>query len=340
MMNLADSHACPLCRSPLDEARYLEAASLWDEKLRLEAGLRDDIAALAREKERLLAQLKGNKSEMKKALREAVEKGKRKEKSRADMLSKMIQGKASEIQSLNHKVKELQEQLKHGTTPQVEGLNLEVELMKELKSQFEGDKVERFGKAGDILQSVVFNDAAIGSILYECKKTSRFYSAYVDQVREAMARRQCTYGVLVTAAFKKGTAGFWVEKDILVVHPYGAVYIAMVLRNLIMEIHTLRSSGGDLEARSQAIMEFIRGEEFKTYIDDSIYRTRMLYDMLLKEIKQHQGVWEDRYNHYKFLFENIGRLQAATANILKGLSPVPALDGDSARQLPPPFAAG
>lgn len=40
----------------------------------------------------------------------------------------MIQGKTEEIQNLNKKVKELQEQLKKGTTPQIEGLNLEERL--------------------------------------------------------------------------------------------------------------------------------------------------------------------------------------------------------------------
>lgn len=61
-----------------------------------------------------------------------------------------------------------------------------------------------------------------------------------------MALRQATYGVLVTAAFKKDTAGFWVEKEILVVHPYGAIYIAKVLRKSIIEIYSLKISRSEM----------------------------------------------------------------------------------------------
>lgn len=41
-------------------------------------------------------------------------------------------------------------------------------------------------------------------------------------------------------------------------------------------------------------MEYIKSEDFKNSVEDSIYRTRSLYEMLKKEIKSHQGIWHDR----------------------------------------------
>ncbi len=171
---------------------------------------------------------------------------------------------------------------------------------------------------------------AFSDVLYIVKKD------YVDQVKVAMGRRNTSFGVLVTSAFKKGTAGFWVEKGILIVHPYGAVYVAMVLRNLLIELHASRADGAALERRSRELMEYIKGEEFRNAVEGSIYRTRMLYDMLVKEIRHHRGVWEDRYNHYKSIFENVTFMQAATANIVKGLPPRHALTPSALPPLPAP----
>lgn len=273
---------------------------------------------------------------MKKAVKEALEKGKMKEKGRADRLSKMIQTKTQDIQNLNKKIKKLQEQLKKGTTPQVESMNLEEEIMKELNKKFPEDKIEHHGKTGDIIHRVNFKKKYVGVILYECKKTTKFNPAFIDQTKKAMATRQATYGVLVTTAFKKDTAGFWVEKDILIVHPYGAIYIAKILRKSIIVIYSLKISRLEMEKRSKELMEYIKSEDFKNSVEDSIYRTRLLYEMLKKEIKSHQGILRDRYMHYRTIHDNIGRLEFVPSNILKGLPPKEAIAHLKLKQLPPP----
>jgi hypothetical protein len=273
---------------------------------------------------------------LKEKVKNALEKGVKKEKARADMLSRMIQGKTNDIQQLNRKVKELQEQLKKGTTPQVEGLNLEEELVKELKTEFQEDKIEHHGKAGDIIQRVNFKNKQVGVILYECKKTSKFNHAFIEQTRKAVASRQATYGVLVTTVSKKETAGFWVENDILVVHPYGAVYIARVLRNSIIEIHSLKISRSEMEKRSKELMGYIKGDDFKTGVEDSIYRTRNLCEMLEKEVHSHKRMWKERYIHYQTIHDNINRLGFVTSNILRGTPAKEAITSLRPKQLPRP----
>ncbi len=331
---------CPLCGTLLSQTRYYEIIGVWEERARIEKTLKEQLQNIRKEKQKLLIEKKAIKSKMEKekkqAVKEALEKGKGKEKARANRLSKMLQGKMQMIQEQSKKIKELQEQLKKGTTPQVEGLNLEGELVKELKREFPEDKIEHHGKTGDILHHVNFRNKKVGLILYECKKTTKFNSAFIDQAKKAMALRQATYGVLVTTAFKKDTAGFWVEKDILIIHPYGAIYIAKVLRSSIIEIHSLKISRMEMEKRSKELMEYIKGEDFKNSVEDSIYRTISLYEMLKKEIKSHQGIWHDRYIHYRTIHDNINRLELVTSNILKGLPVKEALTHLKLRQLPPP----
>lgn len=340
MKRKAKKFNCPLCGSLLTQIRYYEIIGIWKEREKLEKSLNNELRNLKEERKILLQDQKTLKKKMQKEMRAkektAFERGKNKEKSRAVKLSKMIQNKTQKIREMNKKMKELEEQLKKGTTPQIEGLNLEDELVKQLRKEFPKDKIEHHGKVGDILHMVIFQKKQAGIILYECKKTSRFNNSFIDQTKKAVASRKASYGVLVTTAFKKKTAGFWVEKDILIVHPYGAIYIAKVLRNSIIEMKSLKIDATEMKKRSKELMTYIKNEDFKNSVKDSIYRTKSLYEMLKKEMKSHKGIWENRYKHYEAIHANVHRLGFVTASILRGLSAKQAIKHVKLEALPPP----
>ena len=331
---------CPLCGSALARKRYYEIIGVWEERQKLENSLKQELSRLRQERARLREENKRVRTEMRaamaKAVKHAAEKAKETEKRRAERLSTMIQGKTQQIQLLTRKVKDLQEQLKRGTTPQLEGLNYEVELVKDLRRNFSPpDRIEHHGKAGDILQMVVHKSKVLGSILFECKKTSRFSRSYVHQTKKAVASRNAKYGVLVTLASKRGTAGFWVDEDILVVHPFGAVHVADVLRRSIIENYFTHVSAQEANRRALKLMEYIKGDEFKNLIGDTIYRTRELYELLKKEVNTHRKTWKARYQHYLQVHNNSAQLKQSTTNILQGGRPVKLLKAEP-KLLPPP----
>ncbi len=331
---------CPLCRSPLTQTRYYEIIGLWEERARLEKSLKDKLKDLREERKKFIEEKKSIKAQMKKekkkAVKEAEEKGKKKEKARADRLAKSLQGLIERDQEQRKQIRELRDQLKKGTTPQVEGLNLEEELARSLRKEFAQDKIERHGKTGDVLQRVNFRNKQIGIILYECKKTAKFNKSFIEQTRRAMVARRATYGVLVTTASKKETAGFWVEKEIIIVHPYGALYIAKVLRNWIIEIHSLKISEKEVQNRANELMKFIKSDDFKSIVRDSIHRTRSLNEMLVKEMKTHKRVWGERFSHYDKIHDNVSGIELISSGILKGLPTEEALAQRKLKQLPSP----
>jgi hypothetical protein len=314
----AKPSACPLCGSVLTREKYLEIVGVWQERKRLESSLKGERRKLQEEKARLHAAKKAMRREMKQATKDAAAKATEKEKRRADRLSAMIQGKSHQIQFLSRKVKELQEQLKRGTTPQVEGLNFERELVKDLKKHFPDDRVEHHGKGGDILFCVSHKGKQVGSILFECKLTSGFSGAYVVQTKKAIAERNATYGILVTLASKRGTAGFWVDNDVIVVHPFGAVHVAGVLRQSILDICATRISTQEADRRAAAIMEYVKSDDFKNLVGDTIFRTLELYGLLKKELKSHKKMWKRRFDHYRKIYDNSSGIRARTTGILHG----------------------
>jgi len=307
---------CPLCDSVLTREKYLQIVGVWEERKKLEILLKGEMRKLQEDRARLNAEKKEMRGAVKRAAKEAAAKATEKERKRADKMSLLIQGKAQEIQILTHKVKELQEQLKKGTTPQVEGLNYERELVKDLKSNFPHDQIEHHGKSGDILQLVSHRGKQIGSILFECKLTSHFSRSYVVQTRKAVAERNATYGVLVTLSSKKGTAGFWVDSDVLVVHPFGAVHVAGVLRQNLLEVHSTQISAREANRRATVLMEYVQGDEFKNLVGDTIFRTVELYELLKKEFNSHRKTWKHRFDHYRQIHANSSGIKTRTAGIL------------------------
>lgn len=314
---------CPLCNSPLSQTKYYEIVGVWDAKEKAEKEIKKELEEARRQRQQMIAAHNAEKrkfeQEKKAAIKDGIEKGKQKEKSRADLLAKRATSYLGQIQEQNKKIKELEKHLKEGSTPQSAGLEFEKELVKQLVKEFPADKIEPHGKGGDILHRVNFKSKEIGSILYECKKTTKFNPDYVHQTKRAIAQRNATYGVLVTFATRKNSQGFFVENDIIVVHPFGAVYIAQVLRNSLLEMNSLKLSHNQLEERSQNLMDFIKSDDFKNSVENTIYRTQELVKILIKEHKDHLERSDKRWKHYNGIHSNTSQIQIATKNILSGV---------------------
>lgn len=260
---------------------------------------------------------KKQKQELVKVQKESLEKGKEHEKKRMEKMNKMLDGKVKELQNANKMIKELNEQIKKGTTPQIEGLNLEEELVKELKNKFPKDHIEHKGHGGDILHYIIYNSKKIGLIVYECKKTQKFKKDYVSQIKNDVSKRNATYGVLVTTASEKNKVGFWVDNDILIVHPYGTIYIAEVLRKWIIDLYSQKLDKKELSECAKKLLEYIKSDKFKNCVQDNIHRARELNELLKKEMTTHRNTWEKRIKHYSKISENSKNVEKDSLTILR-----------------------
>lgn len=311
---------CPLCGSSLSRERYLNIVGVWEARKTLERSLQDEMRKLRTERSRLREENTRMRADMRRRVKSAAKEATAKERKRADRLAGMIQGKSQQIQLLTRKVRDLQEQLKRGTTPQIEGLNFEHELIKDLKASFRGDVIEHHGKGGDILLRVQHKGKELGRLLFECKLTSSFSRSYVVQTKRAVGERNASYGILVTLSSKRGTAGLWVDNDVIVVHPFGAVHVAGLLRQGMLEIHSSRIGRREADRRAAALVDFVKSDEFRNLVGDTIFRTVELYGMLKKEVSAHRRMWKTRFDHYRHVHENASRIKGGTGAILSGNS--------------------
>ena len=151
-----------------------------------------------------------------------------------------------------------------------------------------------------------------------------------------MIRAKATYGVLVTFAFPKDQQGFFVEDGIIVVHPYGVICMAELLRDAMIELFSSKITGKELQKRAFKLMDYIKSDEFRTVINDNIYRTKKLSEMLKKEMTTHKNIWDERYDNYKGLYANSQVLMLNTSNIIKGIDESKLISPQSIKQLPEP----
>ena len=128
------------------------------------------------------------------------------------------------------------------------------------------------------------------------------------------------YGILVTLSSKKGTAGLWVDNDVIVVHPFGAVHVAGLLRQSLLDIHSNRVGRREADRRAAVLMDYVKSDEFRNLVGDTIFRTVELYGLLKKEVKTHRAIWKARFDHYRRLHENSNRLKSRTTAIVTGNS--------------------
>ncbi len=256
------------------------------------------------------------KKEAKEIRLKAVKEGIQTQKLRTRRVSQMAEKYRKARNKATERVKELEEMIKKGTTPQIEGLKFEHEFVANLTQEFPKDKIEPTGKKGDALHIVKLEGKTIGKILYECKKTKEFENKFIEQILRDKARASADYGVIVSWARKEGKHDFWVERDIIIVHPYGVLDIARFLRKTLIELYRSKISKAEAETKGKAILEFMQSKEFRIRIQDSIIKNRKAYELLKKEVKTHTNAWRKRFKIYESINEDTNIIENAVKHIL------------------------
>lgn len=256
------------------------------------------------------------KKEIREARNKAIKEGIEKQKLKTKRVEQMADKHRRARNKLTERVKELEEMIKKGTTPQAEGLKFEEQFINALKQEFPKDELKPTGKEGDIIHTVKVKKRKIGRIIYECKKTKEFKNEFIKQIQRDKAKASADYGVIVSWARKNGKKDFWMKGEIFIVHPYGALDIAKFLRKTLVELYESKLSKEEVEAKGRAILEFVHSNEFKIRIQNSIVKNREVYELLKKEIQAHLNEWKKRFKIYESINKDTNIIENTVKHIL------------------------
>jgi len=232
---------------------------------------------------------------------------------RMDVQSKTISAQKSEIQ-------ELKNQLERQTTPQLEGLLYEEQLAKELKKCFPDDYIQHTGKGGDVLQRVMQDKQQVGLIVYECKRVKHYSTQYVKQTAKAKNERNADFAILVTNAMKKGTQGFFVERNVIVVHVAGVLSVAGILRSQIVQIARMKLGQLQKDKAIKLVFDYLEGPEFANSMDSIIQESISVSKDLIDEVKKHMATWKKRRASYRAIYEEATIVKGKSKDLLSGKS--------------------
>jgi hypothetical protein len=317
--DIEQTFKCPLCGSVLARDVWVKITGQWDqfEKERTEG--KKLLEKYKKEKEELEKKHKIDVAKSAKLAEAAgMEKGIKKEKGERDRMSKMLQNQTKTIIASDKKIQELQKQLKEGKTPQTAGFEYEKEVQKMLSETFPEDTIQPTGKMGDVIQLVFFEGRAVGSILYECKKTEKYSNQFIKEIKQHQETARTDYAVIVTHAPKEGKSKFFIEGGVVVIDPVGLLDVAFLLRNFVIDVHKMKLTKEKTKEKGIQILRYMQSGEFRNKMVDTIEKSKRAQELLRKESEEHQSMWRERDKIYNSIHENTQNVRGAIGEIITG----------------------
>jgi hypothetical protein len=199
-----------------------------------------------------------------------------------------------ENQKLSTKVNDLQRALEKKTNEEL-GEGAEINIFEALKSEFKDDRIERIPKGApgaDIRHVVKHRGQECGTILYDSKNHNQWRVEHATKLKKDQLAEKAEHAILSTHKFPQGARQLHTLDGVLLANPARVVSVAGIIRQHLIQVHTLRLSKIERENKTAALYEFITSEHCRQLLDRVDERAGSLLELQGKEIKWHQNNWK------------------------------------------------
>jgi hypothetical protein len=199
-----------------------------------------------------------------------------------------------EKMKLSAKVEELQRALDKKTAEEL-GEGAEIDLFETLKAEFEGDRIERVNKGqpgADILQTVMHNGRECGKIIYDSKNHNGWRNEFVTKLASDQMAARAEHAILSTRKFPQGNRQLHVQDGVILASPARVVAIAQIIRQHLVQTHTLRMSNEARTQKTAALYSFIISERCADLFARIDTHAEDLLELQVKEKKAHDQTWK------------------------------------------------
>jgi hypothetical protein len=273
------------------EAANQEAEARFRDTLAAREGELAQATAKVTETEGKLAELSDQHAsaleEHLKAQREVLEKAKE------DAVNAEKARAFEESQKLSTKVTDLQRALENKTAEEL-GEGAEVKLFDELRKEFPEDDIRRVpkGSAGaDIIHVVMLCGKKCGTVIYDSKDHDQFRSEHVTKLRADQLAAGAEHAILATRKLPRGTRQLELRDGVLLANPARVVVVASLIRQHLIQLHSLRVSNIECDKKTAALYEFIVSERCSSVLARIDERADYLLEEQQKEITWHKNNW-------------------------------------------------
>lgn len=201
------------------------------------------------------------------------------------------------IASMQNKIEDLKRKAEQGSQ-QLQGEVLELELENTLRARFPLDGIEPVPKGefgGDLVQRVVgVTGQPCGSILWEMKRTKNWTQAWLGKLREDQRRAKTDVAIIVSTALPPGVSTFDLVDGVWVADFKCAVPIAIVLRQLLIDVATARVIGEGQQSKMELVYDYLTGPRFRQRVEAILEKFDEMQSDLDKERKAMTKLWAKR----------------------------------------------
>jgi hypothetical protein len=191
------------------------------------------------------------------------------------------------------RAQELQHQLDRRSAHD-RGVGREHDVLAVLKTAFPIDKIERDGRRGDILHTVVHGGHEVGLILYECKNAATFQSKWIAKLKDDGRKRRTPYLILVSSRLPVKEAGICVRDDIAICEPRHAASVAAIVRPWVIATHRADAISQDATEKARRVYDYLASDEFRGDFDGIMACSRELDEQIAAERSYHDRMWAGR----------------------------------------------
>jgi len=239
------------------------------------------------------------------------------EKAQADAINAEKAASFQKELKLQERVNQLQHTLDHKTAEEL-GEGAEIDLYEVLKGEFDGDKIERIPKGqqgADILHIVIHNGKECGSIIYDSKNHNAWRNDFVTKLAMDQIGAKAEHAVLSTRKFPAGKRHLHVQDGVILAAPSRVLALVQILRQHIVQTHTLRWSNEARGQKTAALYAFINSERCRDLFRRIDAQAEKLLDLQVKEKKAHDANWKTQGE----LIRSVQKVQAEIINEIDGI---------------------
>jgi hypothetical protein len=195
---------------------------------------------------------------------------------------------------LSNKVEELQRALDKKTAEEL-GEGAEIDLFEALKSEFEGDRIERVNRGqpgADILHCVIHNGKECGKIIYDSKNHNAWRNDFVIKLSADQMAAKAEHAILSTRKFPARARHLHVQDGIILASPARVVALVTIVRQHLIQTQTLRLSNEERTQKTAELYSFITSERCADLFTRIDTHAEDMLDLQVKEKKAHEAHWK------------------------------------------------
>ncbi len=131
-----------------------------------------------------------------------------------------------------------------------------------------------------------------GTILYDSKNHNQWRDEHAAKLRRDQLAEKAEHAILSTHKFPRDAHQLHQREGVLLANPARVVAVATIIRQHLLQLHTLRVSQVERESKTAALYEFIISARCRQLLDRIDQRAGGLFELQEKEMKWHEKNWE------------------------------------------------